>query len=241
MADGTNSRRSPLLAGLFALAGATLMLCLGRTTGLLIVGRLLQGVSAGMVWSVGLALLVDTVGQRHIGQIMGYVAISLSCAMLAGPLLGGVVYERASYYAVFAMAFGLLALDIFFRVVMIEKKIAARWQSPEDDADAHSAQSSSVRASLEQASSRDRPVIGRPDHSDEKDSQRPQSEEAPNASAQQGESRPKEVFSRLPPVLSLLKSRRLLSALWCVFVQSLIIASFESVGCHLIRYMVGSI
>jgi MFS family permease len=68
-ADRSSSRRLPLLGGLLALAGATLMLCLARTVALLVIGRLLQGASAAVVWTVGLALLVDTVGQSEIGQV----------------------------------------------------------------------------------------------------------------------------------------------------------------------------
>jgi predicted MFS family arabinose efflux permease len=44
------------------------MLCLARNISLLVIGRLLQGASASIVWTVGLALLVDTVGQNEIGE-----------------------------------------------------------------------------------------------------------------------------------------------------------------------------
>ena len=54
-----------------ARAGATLLLCLGTTVALLVVGRLLEGVSGAVVWSVGLALMVDMVG-KDVGQSMGY-------------------------------------------------------------------------------------------------------------------------------------------------------------------------
>lgn len=90
-ADNSNSRRFPLLIGLLALAGATLMLCLAQTIWLLVLGRVLQGISAAIVWTVGTALLVDTVGKRYIGQTMGYVSISMSLGILIAPLLGGLV------------------------------------------------------------------------------------------------------------------------------------------------------
>lgn len=90
-ADNSSSRRLPLLLGLLALAGATLMLCLAQAVWLLVLGRVLQGISAAIVWTVGTALLVDTVGMRYIGQIMGYVSISMSLGILIAPLLGGVV------------------------------------------------------------------------------------------------------------------------------------------------------
>jgi hypothetical protein len=50
----------------------------------------------------------------------------MNAAMLLGLLLGGVVFERSGYYAVFTMAFSLIFLDIVFRLVLVEK-IEAEW------------------------------------------------------------------------------------------------------------------
>lgn len=58
---------------------------------------------------------------------MGYVAISLSLAFLMAPLLGGVVFAEQGYEAVFAMAWGLLGVDIFLRLILIERKFARGW------------------------------------------------------------------------------------------------------------------
>ncbi|KAL8892689.1 MAG: hypothetical protein Q9205_000197 [Flavoplaca limonia] len=131
LADRSTSRRLPLLIGLLALAGATLMLCFGHTIAVLVTGRLLQGISAAIVWTVGLALLVDTVGQKEIGQVMGYISISMSVSIFVAPLLGGVVYDRGGYFAVYYMAFALIIVDIILRTVMIEKKVACRWEKPD--------------------------------------------------------------------------------------------------------------
>ncbi|KAI4208277.1 MAG: hypothetical protein LQ346_000157 [Caloplaca aetnensis] len=103
------------------------MLCFGSHIAVLVAGRILQGISAAIVWTVGLALLVDTVGQKEVGQVMGYVSISMSVAILVAPLLGGVVYDRAGYYGVYYMAFALIVLDIILRMTMIEKKVAGKW------------------------------------------------------------------------------------------------------------------
>ncbi|CAL8582856.1 hypothetical protein XPA_008500 [Xanthoria parietina] len=128
LADRSTSRRLPLLVGLLALAGATLLLCFGHTIAVLVTGRLLQGISAAIVWTVGLALLVDTVGQKEIGQVMGYISISMSVSILVAPLLGGVVYDRGGYFGVYYMAFALIIVDIILRTVMIEKKVACKWE-----------------------------------------------------------------------------------------------------------------
>ena len=93
-ADRSSSRRLPLLFGLLALGGATVMLCLARTVALLVLGRILQGFSAAIVWTVGQALLVDTVGQKEIGQTLGWVSLSMTLGILVAPLIGGVVYNK---------------------------------------------------------------------------------------------------------------------------------------------------
>lgn len=127
-ADRTTSRRMPLLLGLLALAGSTAMLCVGNSLVVLIVGRVMQGLSASVVWTVGLALMADTVEKEAIGQAMGYIASAFSVGALAGPLIGGVVYAKAGYYAVFALGFSLIGLDILLRLLLIEKSVAAQWE-----------------------------------------------------------------------------------------------------------------
>jgi MFS family permease len=88
---------------------------------------LFQGISAAVVWTVGLALLVDTVEKEALGEAMGYAAMGITLGTMAGPLLGGVIYENGGYYAVFGLAFGLIGFDIFFRLILIEKKDALKW------------------------------------------------------------------------------------------------------------------
>lgn len=73
IADRTNARQLPFLAGLAALLGATLLLGFGKTIPVLVIARILQGVSAGVVWTVGLAMVLDTVGPENLGKVIGSV------------------------------------------------------------------------------------------------------------------------------------------------------------------------
>jgi MFS family permease len=77
IADRTNARQSPFLAGLGALLGATIMLAFGKSIAVLVVARVLQGISAGVVWTVGLAMVLDTVGPENLGKVIGSVRNSL--------------------------------------------------------------------------------------------------------------------------------------------------------------------
>ena len=206
LADKSPNRRLPLLVGLFALGGATVMLCVGNSVGILVTGRLLQGLAAAVVWTVGLALLVDTVGQEDIGQTMGYVSISMSLSILIAPLLGGVVYARAGYYAVYYLAFGVIFLDILLRLALVEKKVAAKWlQEP-------TTKNSSQKASAAIVHSDDLPPA-----------------QTSTLAALPSPEKPTPNRSRLPPVLTLLASRRLLAALWGCLVVAALTTAFDAV------------
>lgn len=127
LADRIKSRQIPLLAGLVVLMGATVMFCFGRSITVLVIARVLQGASAGVVWVVALALLSDTVGKESSAQSLGFVAASYSIGTVLAPFLGGLIYEESGYLEVFAMAFGVVGLDIVLRLLIIEKHKAARW------------------------------------------------------------------------------------------------------------------
>ena len=73
IADRTSSRQLPFLSGLAALLGATVLLGFGSSIAVLVVGRVLQGISAAVVWTVGLAMVLDTVGPENLGKTIGSV------------------------------------------------------------------------------------------------------------------------------------------------------------------------
>ena len=129
--DRMESRRTPFLLCLLCLTGATVLLAVGTNVGLWVAGRLLQGVSAGMLWVVCLALLTDTVGPAGIGQAVGVIGVPMSIGPIVGPLLGGVIYAHGGYYAVFGLMFAMLGVDAVLRLVMIEKRVAQKWLEAE--------------------------------------------------------------------------------------------------------------
>ncbi|OJZ88662.1 hypothetical protein ASPFODRAFT_80018 [Aspergillus luchuensis CBS 106.47] len=120
LVDRTASRRWLFVAGLAGLAVATALLCIGSHLSLWILGRLLQGGAAAVVWTVGMTLLVDRYQEDALGNALGYFAMSTVVGATAGPLLGGVLYEHAGYYAPFGLAFALIALDLALRMMIIE-------------------------------------------------------------------------------------------------------------------------
>lgn len=131
---------------------------------------------------------------------MGYTAMAFSVGGLAGPLLGGVVYAGAGYYAVFAMGFGLIGLDIILRLMMIEKKVAAQWDVPTSPTPASTIDEITPLPEIYAV-----PVT-------EKSLEAPESKKK----------------ITLPPMISLLRIPRLLTCLFGVFVQATALASFDA-------------
>lgn len=227
------------MLGLLALGGSTAMLCVGDSIGILAAGRVLQGISAAVVWVVGLALLVDTVGPNGIGQAMGYVGMSMSLAILLAPLLGGIVFDLAGYYAVFAMAFGLIALDIVLRLVMIEKKYAAKWLSPTEINESIPPPIETTKTTQEA----DRQVDQEADLDVETEPIEPihvalnngpplenlHSHPSREQRQEQNSSSRRQIINRLPAAIYLLSSRRVLSAIWCCMIQAAFFTSFDSI------------
>jgi MFS family permease len=202
------------------------MLNVGSNITILILGRVLQGISAAVVWVVGLALLADTVDEGEIGQTMGYVFSAMSIAVLLGPLLGGVVFEKGSYNDVYAMAYVLIGVDVALRCLMIEKKVAKKWEKTEAQEDAVET------ATIEEPNS---PV---PKHdvftSDNLTTQDLDGSISPIIGSQ--EQTPNDTSNsstpakrKVPAIWTLLKSRRLLSALWGCMVVSTLMTQFDSV------------
>jgi MFS family permease len=208
IADRAESRRWPLLFGLIALAAATALLCVGTNLALWIVGRLFQGAAAAIVWTAGLALMVDTVGKDGLGQAIGYVSMAISVGTLGGPLLGGVVYQNGGYYAVFGLAFAFIGLDIIFRLLLIEKRHAMKWLVPELQPPSAAGEYSTDKEATVASEMPMTPSTV----SDTTEPRKP----PPSRSA----------FAR---VTTLLSSPRLVVSLWGYFVISIVLASFDSV------------
>jgi len=132
-ADHCRTRQWPYMLGLLFLIGSTLLLALGRRVWILILGRVLQGANASIIAILGLAMVVDTVGPEKCGYIMGYISLAINLGVFTGPLLGGVVFDRAGWSAVWGMIFALLGVDVLLRLVLIEKKRAAYWLKSDAD------------------------------------------------------------------------------------------------------------
>jgi predicted MFS family arabinose efflux permease len=67
------------------------MFWFARSLVVLIIARILTGLSACAVWVVGIALILDTMGSERVGVAFGYVSMALTIGTVAGPSLGGIM------------------------------------------------------------------------------------------------------------------------------------------------------
>ena len=58
---------------------------------------------------------------------MGFVLSGMNLGALIGPFIAGALYAHAGYYSVFGVVLGVLVFDTILRLIMIEKKHAAKW------------------------------------------------------------------------------------------------------------------
>jgi MFS family permease len=204
IADKLPTRQLPFLVGLMSLLLSTLMLSLGRTIPLLVAARILQGVSAAVVWTVGMALVMDTVGSEKLGATIGNIFSFISIGELLAPVLGGVVYQTAGSTAIFGMGFALLAVDFTMRIILVEKKTAAKYGL------VHTLEEEGADQNIEEANERDA-LLGQKDDPDrwifKKDLPR---------------------WAKTFPLVYCLKDSRLLTAQVFSFIQASIIATFDS-------------
>jgi MFS family permease len=127
LSDRASSRRLHYLIGLLALIISTFLVAVARIYWILVLARVLQGASSAIVWTVGMAVLADTMPTEQLGMAMGIIGSVVSLAMVSSPVLGGTVYHKFGYEAVFWVLGGMLLIDVILRLMMIERRDAEQW------------------------------------------------------------------------------------------------------------------
>jgi EmrB/QacA subfamily drug resistance transporter len=98
----------------------------------LIAFRALQGLGAGGLMSLALAVIADIIPPRERGRYQGYFGAVFVSSSLIGPLLGGFFVDHASWRWVFYinLPLGLLALVVTNRVLKMpftQRKVSIDW------------------------------------------------------------------------------------------------------------------
>ncbi|KAL4265133.1 Major Facilitator Superfamily Vesicular Transporter [Pleurotus pulmonarius] len=123
LSERYNSRKAPLLWGLLFLIGSQIMLMEAPNYPVMVVARILQGLSSSMVWVVGLALLCDCTPKEVIGRQLGIAMTGLSIGVILGPPLGGLLYDHFGFRGPFVFGIAIAFVDLVGRLLIIETKL----------------------------------------------------------------------------------------------------------------------
>ena len=231
LSDHLHARRLILLCNEATLCVATLMLCFATHLAVMVVGRVLQGVAAGVLWVVALAILSDRYGERHVGLAMGYVEFAYTLACLVAPSIGGSLYEKAGYYAVFGLAFGTIAIDFAFRLAFFLDKPMSVWAiKGEEDSGSDSRQESDTPSSQHSVPEVECPYLT-PATGPRRDDLEALSGSDPGAPSKELSSATVSTKGTKPrsPILVLLLSSRIWAAIWGSAIVAATTAAFETV------------
>src|SRR5580704_3984698 len=85
---------------------------LSTSLGQLIIFRVLQGIGGGMMMPIGMTLILQTVGPKQMGKVMGFFGLPMLIAPAAGPVLGGWFVQDFTWRLIFFVnvPIGILAL-----------------------------------------------------------------------------------------------------------------------------------
>lgn len=174
-----------------------------------------------MAWIVGMTIIIDTVTTKHAGEYMGHVAMALNLGTFVGPLLGGVVFDRAGYNGLWGMMLGFVVLSAVLRALMVEKGARTRTNRIGSEA-------SSVNSEMGLATSYDVDHM----HSVRIDDRRVSltlTNIGPLVQPPQGPSPSPAARPQLHALLTLTLSKRMIVALLGVCIQATVFTGFETV------------
>lgn len=146
---------------------------------------------------------------------------------LAAPVLGGVLYDKTGYPGVFGIAFAVLAIDLIMRLLVIEKKVALRYEKNDPN-----------QGDLQQTTSHDAAddmdPEWHPQHDEENGSAPPPYSEESPLLGKKKENEEYKLPENMPsvvqkvPLLATFRSPSLLCAFLVAFVQATILSTFDA-------------
>ncbi|KAJ2836986.1 hypothetical protein FBU31_001235 [Coemansia sp. 'formosensis'] len=131
ISDRWNMRKWPMVIGLLGLGATSVLFALADAFWELVVARLAQGISSGITWAVGLAMIADVYSGDGMGKAMGVAFSGFTIGYLGGPVLGGVIYGAGGTHAIAIFVGAIAVVDLGFRLLLVEPKRMQPSQSPQ--------------------------------------------------------------------------------------------------------------
>jgi EmrB/QacA subfamily drug resistance transporter len=107
-------RRRVFLGGLAIFLAGSALSGLAQSMGQLIVFRMLQGLGAGSLMTIGMTIVGELFRLERRAKMQGYISGVWGVASLCGPLIGGLLTDHVSWRWVFYinLPFGVLAMTL---------------------------------------------------------------------------------------------------------------------------------
>lgn len=123
-------RRRVIVAGLLVYLAASLVCAFATSVHMLIVGRVLQGLSAGSGVIVGRAVVRDLLEGPAAQRMMSHVAMVFAIAPAVAPILGGLLAESLGWRALFIFLALLAASQIAMALRFLPETLPPEKRQP---------------------------------------------------------------------------------------------------------------
>lgn len=115
-----SGRKVFMMLGMLTLGATNVVFALSTDVRVLVVARLIQGMSGAATWSAGLAMLADTFGPEERGKRLGLAMSAMSVGTLLGPAVGGIMYDSLGYAPTFIIP-SVLACIVGLAFLMVNE------------------------------------------------------------------------------------------------------------------------
>ncbi|KAJ2358067.1 hypothetical protein H4S01_006366, partial [Coemansia sp. RSA 2610] len=122
ISDRWKVRKWPMVLGLLGLGATSALFALSNAYWELILARMAQGVSSGITWAIGLAMIADVYQGEALGWAMGIAFSGFTLGYLGGPVFGGAIYSAGGVHAIAIFVGAIAAIDLVFRLLLVEPK-----------------------------------------------------------------------------------------------------------------------
>ncbi|MEN6390111.1 MAG: MFS transporter [Syntrophomonas sp.] len=116
-------RRKIYLLGTFSFAIVTIASTLAHSIVPFLIWRILQGVSAALIFGTGMAILTSVYPPQRRGQALGYSTSVTYLGLSVGPVLGGIMNQNLGWRSIFY----LTACIGIFAALIIWKRLEGEW------------------------------------------------------------------------------------------------------------------
>ncbi|POD94525.1 MFS transporter [Pectobacterium odoriferum] len=111
--------RPVFITGLGIFAIASLLCAIAPQLWSLIGARALQGIGAAFLMTLGMALLRQTAGEKHVGRAMGIVGTVSALGTALGPSVGGFLLAIAGWRSLFWIQIPLVTIVLFMAFTLL--------------------------------------------------------------------------------------------------------------------------